>query len=115
VAEKPAVEPAVIKGNKEVYSSNGSVFQAQAPVIKPAAVKPASKPPVSTAEDFDPENAVIATGTACKRNGCGYEFKAVDISRGDGSESQCQYHPGTPIFHEVRSGVRRRSLLTGLF
>lgn len=88
-------------GGVEVYSSGGpSMFAQSAAPVKPFVPVKKDEPLVAV-EENDPEDAVVEVGAVCKRNGCGYAFKSVEVSRGTGEEASCQYHPGTPVFHEV--------------
>jgi CHORD/CS domain len=48
----------------------------------------------------DPEDAVIAPGSSCTRNGCSAKF-ADGMARTD---SECTFHAGEPIFHEGSKG-----------
>ncbi|KAJ1949846.1 hypothetical protein IWQ62_006670, partial [Dispira parvispora] len=52
----------------------------------------------------DPDDAVIPPNTICRHRGCGYRFVSNQVSRGDGADARCVYHPGVPIFHEGSKG-----------
>ncbi|KAJ9072060.1 hypothetical protein DSO57_1031071 [Entomophthora muscae] len=52
----------------------------------------------------DDETISISKGSLCKRRGCGYKFVSDEISRKDGKESACAFHPGAPVFHEGSKG-----------
>ena len=76
-----------------------------APVVSSA--RPQSAASIEQAvevEDHDPEGVVVVQGTTCKRKGCGYAFKSAVLSQNEGSEAECVYHPGSPIFHEGSKG-----------
>lgn len=46
----------------------------------------------------------VPTGSLCKRRGCGYKFVSDQVSRKEGAESDCNFHPGAPVFHEGSKG-----------
>ena len=57
----------------------------------------------------------VERGTKCKRRGCNAEYVSDEVSRGDGPEAQCVFHPGyfyfdfffngsPPLFHEGSKG-----------
>ncbi|KAI3654594.1 hypothetical protein MP228_000648 [Amoeboaphelidium protococcarum] len=52
----------------------------------------------------DPVDAIIKDGMICKRNGCGYAYKANDEDYHQASNRICLFHPGAPVFHEGSKG-----------
>ncbi|KAG0319715.1 hypothetical protein BGZ97_001590 [Linnemannia gamsii] len=101
VETKPAspAPVAVQKNGTEVYGS--------APVPKPAASpKPtapaAAAPAEPIIEEEDDLSVPVAVGKTCLRRGCGQTYVSEEESRG--SKVSCQYHPGSPVFHEGSKG-----------
>ncbi|KAK7693675.1 hypothetical protein QCA50_003245 [Cerrena zonata] len=107
--EKPKVESQAPKpspnvnlasstqGTTETYSSGPTITRTATPA---APVEPA--PPLEEEEE-DPSIPVVP-GTICRRKGCGKSFISDEVSRGEGEESVCTYHPRPPIFHEGSKG-----------
>ncbi|KAF9948878.1 hypothetical protein BGZ72_009240 [Mortierella alpina] len=97
-APAPAPAPAsVSKDGKEVYGS--------APTPAPAATKPAATPaaaPEPIVEEEDDLSVPVAVGKTCMRRGCGQTYVSEEVSRN--SKVECQYHPGSPVFHEGSKG-----------
>lgn len=65
------------------------------PVVAPALKQAIDSLVISSVKrDASPDSA-IAVGTTCKYGGCGatYESPASD-------DTECNYHPGVPVFHE---------------
>lgn len=89
MASKPTPAPSISAGGKEVYSSTPVV------TTKSATVKatPPPPPPQEVVEEEDDLDAPVAEGTKCLRNGCKHAFVSDEISRRDGEESNCYYHP----------------------
>ncbi|KAF9989458.1 hypothetical protein BGZ75_006303 [Mortierella antarctica] len=98
-APAPAPAPAsVSKDGKEVYGS----APAPAPV---AATKPAETPaaaPEPIVEEEDDLSMPVAVGKTCMRRGCGQTYVSEEESRNN--KVVCQYHPGSPVFHEGSKG-----------
>jgi len=66
---------------------------------KPAAPKEVQ--PVVAVEEKKPEpleqddlSIPVEQGTKCKRRGCNAEYVSDEISRGDGYDAKCVFHPG---------------------
>ncbi|KAI8641977.1 HSP20-like chaperone [Parasitella parasitica] len=85
--------------------------KAEAPVATPAttaaaaAVAPKKEEEGKKLEiEEDDESVPVPEGTSCKRRGCGRVWKDQATSRGSGPEATCNYHPGSPIFHEGSKG-----------
>ncbi|KAI9504977.1 chord-domain-containing protein [Coemansia spiralis] len=69
-----------------------------------AAAQTASSAAPQTTEpviDEDPEDAAISPGAKCKRNGCNAVYETEERSHAAG---QCQFHPGSAVFHEGTKG-----------
>ncbi|KAJ2161914.1 hypothetical protein GGF46_001105 [Coemansia sp. RSA 552] len=66
-----------------------------------APAKSAAKLPEPGPVDEDPAGVEVAQGTHCKRSGCDAVYKSEEQSRGP---DQCQFHPGTALFHEGNKG-----------
>ncbi|CAL1704985.1 unnamed protein product [Somion occarium] len=112
--EAPKVEPQAPKpspnvnltmtsdqGATETYSSLSRTTGAATPTIASSA--PAEPIPPAAEEEDDP-SVPVTPGTICRRKGCGKSFVSDEVSRGDGEESVCTYHPLPPIFHEGSKG-----------
>ncbi|KAJ1799216.1 hypothetical protein LPJ59_001987 [Coemansia sp. RSA 2399] len=69
------------------------------PTEAPQTVAPKANEPIAI--DEDPEGVAVATGATCKRSGCSAAYESEDKSHGVG---QCQFHPGTAVFHEGTKG-----------
>ena len=93
VASKPTPAPSISAGGKEVYSSTPLKITPSPAVTKPATAKAAPAPPQELIEEEDDLDAPVAEGTKCLRNGCKHTFVSDEISRRDGEESSCCYHP----------------------
>lgn len=52
----------------------------------------------------DDTSVSVSVGSLCKRRGCFYKFVNDEISRNEGAESACYFHPGVPMFHEGSKG-----------
>ncbi|KAM9995025.1 hypothetical protein ACTFIY_001194 [Dictyostelium cf. discoideum] len=78
--------------NKDINSSNNR--------STPTLAQQFQKPPIEYVEENDAEDAVIAVGTRCCRNGCSTGIYKDNESR----KEQCNYHPGEPVFHEGSKG-----------
>ena len=66
-------------------------------IVSPAT---SEKPDIIKEEDLnDPEGTVIASGSTCKRRGCGHVFNASTSP-----SSSCVFHSGAPVFHEGSKG-----------
>ncbi|KAG2217335.1 hypothetical protein INT45_009092 [Circinella minor] len=91
----------VTKEGVEVY---GQQPQSQSPVVPKATTPAVETEKKEEIEEEDDESITVAPGTACKRKGCGKQYKDDATSRGHGAEAKCVYHPGTPIFHEGSKG-----------
>ncbi|KAJ3235109.1 hypothetical protein HDU78_005488 [Chytriomyces hyalinus] len=99
--EKPA--PTAVVDGKEVYGAVAAAPAATAKVNAAVASAAPATPTVAVVreEDLaDKDDAVISTGTVCKRKACGYTFQGTDACR----SGECVYHSGSPVFHEGSKG-----------
>ncbi|KAF9915835.1 hypothetical protein BX616_005255 [Lobosporangium transversale] len=103
--------PAPVSVNKdgtEVYGSSAAAPAAPAPLVAPAAsttasaAAPSAPTPEPIVEEEDDLSIPVAVGKTCMRRGCGQTYVSEEESRGD--KVKCQYHPGTPVFHEGSKG-----------
>ena len=104
--ERSEAPAAVGKKDAGVVLRDGVEYYGAAKPTAPNASKPAVKaqPQFNEVEDNDPEDVIVPAEEKCKRSGCGYKFVSNDISRNEGSEASCTYHPGKPVFHEGSKG-----------
>ncbi|KAG0264735.1 hypothetical protein BG011_006165 [Mortierella polycephala] len=94
-----AAPSAVDKSGTEVYGTPA------APVVaasKSAAVSVPAAAPEPVVEEEDDLSLPVPAGKTCMRRGCGQTYVSEEESRGD--KVQCQYHPGSPVFHEGSKG-----------
>lgn len=87
--------PSIDAEGKEVYSSTPAKTASSLAVRKPVTIKdtPPRPLPQEVIEEEDDLDAPVAPGTKCLRNGCKYTFVSNEVSRRDGKESNCRYHP----------------------
>lgn len=83
--------PTSVEGETETYGSS----------IPPRIATTPAPPTPSIVEDKKPEpleqddlSIPVEKGTKCKRKGCNAEYISDEVSRGDGPEAQCVFHPG---------------------
>ncbi|KAF9432995.1 hypothetical protein BGZ76_010021 [Entomortierella beljakovae] len=96
----PAVSPAPTNVDKDGIETYGAAPAIAKPVAAPAPAAPAA--PVEIVEEEDDLSVPVTVGKTCKRRGCGYAFVSEEESRGN--KVSCQYHPGSPVFHEGSKG-----------
>ncbi|CAG8621755.1 11568_t:CDS:2 [Funneliformis caledonium] len=93
-----------IEDGVEIYDSGPKIPYAQ-PTPQTVTEKPKPKPsPIEKEPEEDDLSIPVAPGTVCKRSSCGKKYVDDATSRDLGSEDECVYHPGTPIFHEGSKG-----------
>ncbi|CAG8481619.1 8637_t:CDS:2 [Dentiscutata erythropus] len=103
VSSKLSIEPTVDKNGVEVYNSGPTYTPIQSkPAEPPQKAKPS--PQEEKPEEEDDLSIPVAPGTVCKRASCNTAYVDDETSRNEGSQSECVYHPGTPIFHEGSKG-----------
>ena len=49
----------------------------------------------------------VPEGSKCKRLGCGAKWQGEELSRGDGEQATCEFHPQAVSWFGQRSGQRR--------
>ncbi|KAF9104851.1 hypothetical protein BGX27_009923 [Mortierella sp. AM989] len=105
-SEKVEVEsPTPAAPAPTVVDKNGTETYGSAPAVAKPIATPASAPapaPEPVVEEEDDLSVPVAAGTTCKRRGCGHTYVSEEVSRGD--KAACQYHPGSPVFHEGSKG-----------
>lgn len=88
--------------NTDASTNGGSVASTSAlPNNRPAPPAGVQNAAVHV-EDEDPEDAAIAPGTKCKRQGCGQSYS--EERNKARSSDECTYHPLPAIFHEGSKG-----------
>lgn len=111
--EKDAAPAATsVAGGVETY---GSTPAASAPSSIPASMVPSSAPTPPPApelvEEDDDLSLPVPDGAKCKRLGCGAVWQGEAVSRGDGAEALCTYHPQA-VSVVPASGLLRLASLT---
>ncbi|KAG0043575.1 hypothetical protein BGZ83_011260 [Gryganskiella cystojenkinii] len=97
-ASTPSPAPKTVEKNgTEVYGTAAPV--APKPVASPAPAPVVAEPVVEEEDDL---SVPVPAGKTCKRRGCGHAFVSEEVSRG--ADVVCQYHSGSPIFHEGSKG-----------
>ena len=79
--------PTSMDGATEVYGSSIPVQK----VIRTATPQPPVEP--EPLEQDDP-SIPIEEGTKCTRKGCNEVYMSDEVSRGDGPQARCVFHPG---------------------
>ena len=85
----PTISMKMNPNGEEVFSS-GPISQPRATTIAKSSAPPAPAPVI---EDEDDVDVPVGTGTKCLRTGCKHTFVSQEESRGEGTQSQCTYHP----------------------
>ncbi|KIK63602.1 hypothetical protein GYMLUDRAFT_71739 [Collybiopsis luxurians FD-317 M1] len=99
-----AAENEVVQVPIKAPSSTASVAVPPATVLK-SVPAPSLPPPAPIVEEEDDLSVSIASGTTCRRPGCGVAFVSDEENRlGDGEGTRCTYHPSPPIFREGSKG-----------
>lgn len=80
--------PTSVEGGVETY---GSAHAQKAPAAVPQLVVEEKKPEPLEQDDL---SIPVEKGEKCKRKGCSAEYISEEVSRGDGSEAKCVFHPG---------------------
>lgn len=114
MASKPAPAPSIDAEGKEVYSSTPVKTTPSPAVKKPATVKATPllpPPPQELIEEEDDLDATVTAGTKCLRNGCKHTFVSDEVSRRDGEESNCHYHPREVSVCSLSSTCRLKEFL----
>jgi hypothetical protein len=108
--EAPAMTAS--SGGVETY---GSTPAASAPASVPTSTVPSKAPTPPPVEDEEDDLSLpVPEGAKCKRLGCGAAWQGAEVSRGDGPDAACTYHPQkvaiTPRQHELTSARLPRGL-----
>jgi hypothetical protein len=82
--------PTSVEGATEVY---GSVQRTVTPVPRASTPMVVEEKKPEPLEQDDPSLPVEA-GTKCRRRGCNAEYVSEEISRGEGYDGKCVFHPG---------------------
>ena len=112
-SEKVEVPLSADKNGIETYGSAAPApVVAAAPVVPPVAAVGAgaakvaapvlAAEPEQVIEEEDDLSVPVAAGKTCLRRGCGHAYVSEEVSRGD--DVSCQYHSGSPVFHEGSKG-----------
>lgn len=84
--------PTSVDGDTETYGTRIRSAPAPTPVPTPTPQLVAEEKKPEPLEQDDPSISV-EKGTKCKRKGCNAEYISDEISRGDGPEAKCVFHP----------------------
>lgn len=80
---------------KEVYTTSSVRSQPQKPAGHSVAIPTAPPASAKEIEEEDDLEAIVPSGTACKRAGCTVTFVSDEENRtGNGPATMCIYHPG---------------------
>jgi hypothetical protein len=118
-ASSATAAPTIVKDGVETY---GSVTpQRIATPVPPPTPVPEEKKPEPLEQD-DP-SIPVEKGTKCRRKGCNAEYVSEEVSRGEGEEAKCVFHPGYTRFSlkltlDLRSftkGARAILVASGVF
>ncbi|WVR03801.1 hypothetical protein IAU60_000796 [Kwoniella sp. DSM 27419] len=69
-----------------------------------SATASAPAPAQKVVEEEDDLSLPVPEGASCKRLACGQKWQGEEVSRGDGEQAKCRYHPQPAIFHEGSKG-----------
>jgi len=84
-----ATAPTSVDGGVETYGSAHA--QKIVPAAAPQLVVEEKKPEPLEQDDL---SIPVQKGEKCKRKGCSAEYVSEEVSRGDGPEATCVFHPG---------------------
>jgi hypothetical protein len=85
------VETYSSKAPGSTSTSASASTSAPAPVAAAAIAPPPPAQPVK--EEEDDLSLPVPEGARCKRLACGATWAGEEVSRGDGEEAKCRYHP----------------------
>ena len=88
-ASTPAAGPTSVDGGVETYGSAHA--RKIVPAAAPHLVVEEKKPEPLEQDDL---SIPVEKGEKCKRKGCSAEYVSDEVSRGDGPEAACVFHPG---------------------
>ena len=80
--------PTSVDGGTETY---GSVPPRTVSTPVPPPIVEEKKPELLEQDDL---SIPVEKGAKCTRKGCNAEYVSDEVSRGDGPEAQCVFHPG---------------------
>ena|SRR5579859_1120570 len=85
--------PTSVENGVEIYGSAPSVKKNEpsAQTVQPPPVVEEKKPEPLQQDD---RSIPVETGTKCKRKGCSADYVSDEVSRGEGAEATCVFHPG---------------------
>ena len=89
--------PTSVDGTTETYGTSHRMVTTPAPTPTPVVIGEKKRVPF---EQDDP-SIPVEKGTNCKRNGCNAEYVSDEVSRGEGPEAKCLFHPGYFYFEIV--------------
>lgn len=104
----PATAPSKVdKHGTETYGSTPAPVVAAVPATIPQSTSTSAPPapapePEPVVEEEDDLSVAVPAGKTCLRRGCGHAYVSEDVSRGD--DVSCEYHSGSPVFHEGSKG-----------
>ena len=81
--------PTSVEGHTETYGAPAVPRSVPTPMPQPTVEE--KKPEPLEQDDL---SVPVERGTKCKRKGCNTEYISDDVSRGEGPEAQCVFHPG---------------------
>jgi hypothetical protein len=86
--------PTSVEGGVETYgvASAPSIVRTATP--QPPVVEEKKPEPL---EQDDP-SIPVEKGTKCRRKACNSEYISEEVSRGEGEQAQCVFHPGYSIY-----------------
>ena len=101
--------PTSVEGTTEVYGTSQRMVTSPAPT--PVVMEEKKREPF----EQDDLSMPVEKGTKCKRNGCNAVYVSDEVSRGEGPEAKCVFHPryflfrdyfngSPPLFHEGSKG-----------
>ncbi|KAI9015816.1 HSP20-like chaperone [Phycomyces nitens] len=94
----------VTKDGVEVYGAPKAETKKETPAAALSVSEKVEEVKKVEVEEDDDESIPVPEGKTCKRRGCGVSYKGDSVSRGNGAEAVCCYHPGAPVFHEGSKG-----------
>lgn len=105
--------PSTVAGGVETYGSAKPKPAAVAAAANEAPIHtPTPAPaPQKEVEEEDDLSVPVPEGAKCKRLGCGADWKGEAVSRGDGPEAVCHYHPMAVSMDNCARGHGARSFV----
>jgi hypothetical protein len=100
--DAPTLKNTDVTSKTETYSTQPAIVSPLP--TTPRGTTPTIKEPEPEVILEDPENLKVDVGTPCKRQSCKHAYVSDEVSRKGGSNSECTYHSGKPVFHEGSKG-----------